>query len=85
MSMTWYEYSCQLTGFIIRSVRQWEHTRSLLHMTYAMNTGEKKKKTPHEIMPLMTDPVITPELVTPEEKDDLIKLAMERADLIPKK
>jgi hypothetical protein len=85
MSMTWYEYNCVLTGHIIRSMREWEHTRMVCYYLYAVNTTEKKKKTPHEMMPLLTDKVdkVIADPVTGEERQRLIELAQSRANLIP--
>lgn len=82
--MTWYEYSLVITHHIISNAREWGHTRAIEYILYCANTMDKPKKSPHEIRPLITDKTEPPEPVSEEDKDELFRIAEERARFLPK-
>jgi len=49
-----------------------------------VNNTSTERKTPAQLLPLVTDPPPETLVISPEEKENLMKLAMERAAMIPR-
>lgn len=81
--MTWYEYSCILSGHILRSARESEHTRAIVYTLVLVNSTDRNLPPPHEFMPLITDKKETiVRETTLEERIELSQKAYQRAALL---
>lgn len=54
--MTWREFTIHIKADEARDLKEWHRTRAIMHMVYVMNTGDKVKKKPEQILPLPNDP-----------------------------
>ena len=77
--MTWADYNRYAYGYIKRTTKEWEHTRTIISMIYNANVTKKHdQKTPDKILPLWTDnlgkkskPIEKP--ITRSEFDEVVK------------
>lgn len=53
--ITWREFSIRTMGYEQRQLREDVRARNLYYMIYAMNTGDKVKKTAQQLWPLALD------------------------------
>ena len=69
--MSWKEFQIQLLAHERKEINEWQKFRFIGYMQYAMNTGDKVKRTIEQFLPLPGDkerdrgPVVKP--------DDLVK------------
>ena len=82
--MSWYEYTCVLSGHIQRSNKLWEHTRSTNYMLYVVNSTEKNKMSITDFMPLLTDKKSEVVTLSQEDKEEMSRQAIERAAQLAK-
>ena len=54
--MTWKEFQIKLLAYERREINEWQKFRFVGFMQYAMNTGDKVKKTIEQFLPLPGDP-----------------------------
>jgi hypothetical protein len=53
--INWRDLTLFIRGYQKRSRDKWEQTRLLYWMQYTMNSADKKKKTPDQILPFVWD------------------------------
>lgn len=75
-NLTLYEYRCILAGHLLRNAKSWEHTRLISYTLYSVNST--KKVSIEQYMPLLTDPVVVPIVITKEDREEMMKKAQER-------
>lgn len=83
-SLTFYEYTCVLAGYILRKSHTSENSRYVAYMIYKMNTGDKTPIKIDKFWPLITDQKEVVEIIKPEDKELLIKQAKDRLALFGK-
>lgn len=54
--MTWRDFSIYVKANEAKELKEWHRARAIMHMVYVMNTGDKVKKKPEQILPLPNDP-----------------------------
>ena len=69
--INWRDLTLFIRGYQKRSRDKWEQTRLLYWINYAMQSGDKKKKTPEQILPLVWDK--KKDRGKPISKDEVLK------------
>lgn len=77
--MTWANYNRYAYGKIKKEAKDWEHTRTIISMTYNSSVGKKQdQKPPDRILPLWTDklgkpkkPILEP--ITKKDFEEVVK------------
>lgn len=69
--MTWREFTIYVKADEARDLKEWHRTRSVMHMVYMMNTGDKVKKRPEQILPLPGD--VQPDRGQPISEQDVLR------------
>jgi len=80
--LTLYEYRCYICRRAFEAAKQWEHTRFISYVMAKVNGGCKDISI-IDFKPLLTDPVEPPpKPVTAEDKEDMKRRAIERAQVV---